>query len=325
LGASIKCGVQGNSSGSNGIGVEGYSTSATGFTYGIKGISASTDGKGVYGYSNGTGIFGESSSNDGTGVYGVAERCGVFGKSTSAYGAGVQGWGSKYGVYGECPVTTGYAGYFSGNLAVTGNVGIGTNDPAYRLDVAGSINLNKGSTGGSIYCNGYEALGFDGDVFSWGFQSQYNYFARPVAIGINDFTGYLLTVNGTAAKPGGGSWTTWSDIRLKDIQGNYEKGLKEIIALKPVKFNYKEGNACNLPSDQNYVGFIAQDVQKVFPEAVAEGKDGYLSLDVNSINVAMVNAVKELKAENDQLKSENELMNERITKLEKLVAASLSK
>jgi|GEM_PF-788674 len=340
LGVSPKYGVVGQSSASNGIGVEGYSTSASGFTYGIKGISASADGKGVYGYSNGTGIFGESSSNDGTGVYGVAERYGVYGNSNAANGTGVFGYAPKYGVYGECPFpTSGYAGYFNGRLAVTGNVGIGTNDPGYRLDVAGSINLNKGSTGGAIYCNGNEALWFDGNTFSWGYESQLNYFARPVAIGINDYTGYLLTVNGTAAKPGGGTWATWSDIRLKNIQGNYEKGLKEIIALKPVKFNYKVGNTCSLPSDQNYVGFIAQDVQKVFPEAVSEGKDGYLTLDVNSINVALVNAVKELDAENDRLKAEsnnlkaenellklkNDQIDSRLTKLEKIISASAMK
>src|SRR5574344_2184136 len=149
----------------------------------------------------------------------------------------------------------------------------------------------------------------------------------------------MLVVNGAAAKPGGGTWSTWSDIRLKDIQGNYEKGLGEIIKLKPVKFNYKAGNACNLPSDQNYVGFIAQDVQKVFPEAVSEGKDGYLSLDVNSINVALVNAIKELKdendkmnaeaqrlkAENENLKLKNEQVDARLNQLEKLIKTMSSK
>jgi hypothetical protein len=314
-------GVQGLSYSSSGTGVFGNNIATTGYTFGVKGLAGSVNGTGVYGDGGQYGVYGESNSSNGTGVYGVAERYGVSGISTSAYGAGVYGWGSKYGVYGECPNPSGYAGYFSGILAVTGNVGIGVINPdfSYMLDVAGSINLNKGSTGGAIYCNGSEALWFDGNTFSWGYESQLNYFARPVAIGINDYTGYMLTVNGTAAKPGGGSWTTWSDSRLKDIQGNYEKGLKEIIALKPVKFNYKEGNACNLPSDQNYVGFIAQDVQKIFPEAVSEGKDGYLSLDANAINVALVNAIKELKAENDKLKADNKQFEDRLAKIEKLL------
>jgi hypothetical protein len=82
-----------------------------------------------------------------------------------------------------------------------------------------------------------------------------------------------------------------------------------------VKYNYKKENALNFPSDQNYVGFVAQDVQKIFPEAVSEGKDGYLILDVNSIDVAMVNAFKELKAENDKLKADCDLLKTESNKL----------
>lgn len=318
-GSSISCGVRGFSSSETGIGVIGNNPSGSGYTFGVKGFAGSENGTGVYGDGGKYGVYGETSSSNGIGVYGIADSYGVKGTSTSSFGAGVYGWGAKYGVYGECPVPTGYAGYFSGHIAVTGNVGIGTSDPAYKIDVAGSINLNKGKTGSAILCNGNEALGFDGSVFSWGFQSQYNYFARAIAIGTSDYPGNnMLVVNGTAAKPGGGTWATWSDLRLKDLHGNYEKGLSEIIALQPVKFSYKVGNICHLPSDQNYVGFVAQEVQKVFPEAVTEGKDGYLNLDVNSINVALVNAVKELKNENDRLKKEIDQFNSRLSILEKL-------
>jgi hypothetical protein len=202
-----------------------------------------------------------------------------------------------------------------------GNIGIGTDNPTHLLDIAGNLNLNSDvSSGIALYCNSKEALWFDGTYFSWGFgASSHNYFDKPIAIGGFVSPGAnLLVVNGAAAKPGGGSWATWSDIRLKDIHGNYEKGLKEITSLQPVKFTYKEGNVCKLPSDQNYVGFIAQEVQNVFPEAVSEGKDGYLTLDVNSINIALVNAIKELKVENDILRA-------RLEKLENIIEANAQK
>jgi hypothetical protein len=329
-----KYGVYGETNTSNAIGVYGVNSSTTGYTYGVFGTSASTDGTGVYGnggafgvYGNSPvyGIYGTSASTSGHGVYAIETSTsgttfGVKGISNSSSGTGVYGSSKKYGIYGDCLISGGYAGYFNGRLAVTGYVGIGVSDPSYMLDVAGSINLNSGKTGSALYCNGNEALGFDGNVFSWGYQSQYNYFARPVAIGTSDYPGSnLLVVNGSAAKPGGGSWTTWSDLRLKDIHGNYEKGLNEIISLQPVKFTYKVGNACHLPSDQNYVGFVAQEVRKIFPEAVTEGKDGYLNLDVNAINVALVNAVKELKNENDRLKKEIEQFNSRLAKIENLI------
>lgn len=90
---------------------------------------------------------------------------------------------------------------------------------------------------------------------------------------------------------------------MKDIKGTYEKGLSEVIKLHPVNFRYKVDNPLELPSDEDYVGFIAQEVQPYFPEAVSEDNDGYLSFDMHPILVAMVNSVKELKAENDALKA----------------------
>jgi hypothetical protein len=74
------------------------------------------------------------------------------------------------------------------------------------------------------------------------------------------------------------------------------------------------GNARKLPYNQNYVGFFPICTEGLPRGAVSEDKDGYLSLDVNSINVALVNAIKELKAENDQL-------NARLDKLEILMEA----
>ena len=46
---------------------------------------------------------------------------------------------------------------------------------------------------------------------------------------------------GDAGKTSGGAdWIVISDNRLKDIQGEYQKGLNEINQLKTVVFNYKK-------------------------------------------------------------------------------------
>lgn len=114
-----------------------------------------------------------------------------------------------------------------------------------------------------------------------------------------------LTVSGaTAERPGGGPWDAVSDARVKDVKGEYTKGLDEIVELNPVEYSYKEGNEMNYDSTVEYVGLIAQEVQNVFPEAVSETVSGLLQLDANPINVALINAVKELKAQNDELKEE---------------------
>jgi hypothetical protein len=108
---------------------------------------------------------------------------------------------------------------------------------------------------------------------------------------------YLLHVNGTAGKLGGGSWDNASDIRLKDIDGAYTRGLEDIIRLRPIRFHYKHGNARSLPSSNAEIGFVAQEVREVFPECVTQGADGYMDFNMHAVNVALVNAVTELHAQ----------------------------
>jgi hypothetical protein len=126
---------------------------------------------------------------------------------------------------------------------------------------------------------------------------------------------FLLEVNGSAGKPDGGSWSNSSDERLKNITGEYQEGLNAVIRLRPIRFHYKEGNPRGLPIDEEYIGFIAQEVQEVFPEAVNEGPDGYLDFNMHPVNVALVNAIKELKAENEIIKAENMAMREDIARI----------
>lgn len=112
-----------------------------------------------------------------------------------------------------------------------------------------------------------------------------------------------LEITGQAYKPGGGSWTNSSDARLKNVDGSYAKGLSDIIQLRSIRFHYKKDNPRRLPYTTQEIGFVAQEVQTVFPECVSEGTDGYLEFNMHAINVAMVNAVQEL---NVQLKTERE-------------------
>jgi hypothetical protein len=211
----------------------------------------------------------------------------------------------------------------------TGNVGIGTTSPAQKLDVSGIVQVRTTSNGflqlnpGSTTQNGY--VGFFGagatrsGYVGWGNQGNVHLTADTGMVvlqaGASGWTATLdntgsFSVPGAAYKPGGGAWAASSDARLKDIDGDYDQGLDSIIRLNPVTFHYKKDNARKEPSDKSFVGLLAQEVQKAFPEAVSEGRDGYLSLDTTPINFAVINAIKELKADNDNLRAELQAANE---------------
>ncbi len=131
-----------------------------------------------------------------------------------------------------------------------------------------------------------------------------------VTINTGTTSPYLFYVNGSAAKPGSGTWTVYSDGRLKENVADYTYGLDAIANLRPVNYNYKEDNPLEIPSDETHTGIIAQELMEVIPEAVEKTENGYYAVDTDPVIWALVNAVKELKKQNEELK-------ERIEGLEK--------
>jgi Chaperone of endosialidase len=111
-----------------------------------------------------------------------------------------------------------------------------------------------------------------------------------------------LSVNGTASKPGGGSWATFSDERLKNVKGRFSSGLEAIMQLQPLRYEYKPNNALYIKSGLEHVGFGAQAVQRIIPEAVTRNENGYLMVNNDPILWTMLNAIKEQQDEIAQLK-----------------------
>jgi hypothetical protein len=112
----------------------------------------------------------------------------------------------------------------------------------------------------------------------------------------------LLSVNGDASKVGGGSWQTFSDQRLKNISGPFNSGLKAVMQLQPLRYQYRPNNAVGIKPNGEHIGFAAQAVQKVIPEAVSANADGYLMVNNDPIIWTMLNAIKEQQKEIVELK-----------------------
>lgn len=107
-----------------------------------------------------------------------------------------------------------------------------------------------------------------------------------------------LSVNGNASKSAGGtSWAVFSDERLKNIKGPFTRGLNTLLRLQPIRYQYKPDNTLGLPGESEEVGFSAQAVEKVLPEAVSRTQQGYLQLQSDPILWTMLNAIKEQQAQ----------------------------
>ena len=91
-----------------------------------------------------------------------------------------------------------------------------------------------------------------------------------------------------------------SDKRLKENIKPIESALDKVSKLQGVTFDWKEKGITNLKED---IGFIAQDVQKVIPELVRENEDGMLSIRHQGIAPILLEAIKELKQEIEELKN----------------------
>jgi hypothetical protein len=64
----------------------------------------------------------------------------------------------------------------------------------------------------------------------------------------------------------------------------------------------RESVAAKLSTRQ--VGFLAQDVEKVFPDWVTEGESGYKGIDMRHLNAVLVNAINEQQGQIDALRNE---------------------
>jgi hypothetical protein len=102
---------------------------------------------------------------------------------------------------------------------------------------------------------------------------------------------YTLFVDGDAGKPGGGSWSSSSDRRLKQNINSYTDGLAEIQKIHPVKYQYN--TLSGYDTETEHVGIVAQELQKITPYMVSEDERGYLSVDNSAMTYMLVNAVKE--------------------------------
>jgi hypothetical protein len=185
----------------------------------------------------------------------------------------------------------------SGNGYVAGNVGIGTTSPGEKLEVAGGVKAK----------------------FNYWLLS--NNTAQTLAGMRHDGNDLLYVYNDNACNngvylaEGGTSWLAFSDARLKKDVEPFGNILDKVCQLDAKRFHM----ITDPDTMTKRMGFIAQDVQRLFPDLV-DCSSGYLALSYSDFGVLSVEVIKELRAEKDAeiaaLKNENGELEKKLESLQ---------
>jgi hypothetical protein len=140
-------------------------------------------------------------------------------------------------------------------------------------------------------------------------------------------TDYIrITTAGAITNPTGtASWNTGSDRRIKENieRASYDKCYENINKLELNRFNYVSGfNTVN--RDKTQLGFIAQEVNDIFPKAISSQEyytnelciPDLLSIDITQINYSLYGAVKKLIKINENYETKMETFDRRLKTIE---------
>jgi hypothetical protein len=101
------------------------------------------------------------------------------------------------------------------------------------------------------------------------------------------------------------AFTVSSDERLKENIETIEDPLGKLRAIRGVRYNFAKNESRKILNPEGrQLGVLAQDVQKVLPEAVSPAPDGYLSVNYNALIPVLLQAVKEQQTQIEILQAE---------------------
>jgi hypothetical protein len=170
----------------------------------------------------------------------------------------------------------------SGNLAVGATSGFGGNrlyasGVASATNSSGVLGVQSSTAGDTAYPVAFFCK-FDSN-------STTSQVYLRFAMNNNGTSSGQINANGTNAAAFG----SWSDRRLKENITELPSQLANIMALRPVEFDYIESEGGG-----HQIGFIAQEVQAIYPDLVGERDDGMLTLsDMNKNDARLIKAIQE--------------------------------
>jgi len=167
-----------------------------------------------------------------------------------------------------------------------------------RIDSSGNMMVGKTAVGASTLGAEMRPDGFVGSAKASSANGSITFGAYSTTASQYQFyVGMAGTIYARAT-----SISSLSDERRKENIVDLETGLPEVMALKPRRFDWKDG------SETNVAGFIAQEVETVLPDLIGEwedeNNDDLKSVKMGDMLPTLVKAIQEQQEQIEQLKAE---------------------
>jgi hypothetical protein len=279
--------LKGTNSGAANTGYAGYFNNpdtGSGANYGIYSTVGSTTAtagnfQNFVSSGNTIGLYGESDSTGGTAAYFIAKAA----------------TGSTNGIYAQANSTSGIAASF--NATATSGTTYGLHSVAASTGTFGAGYFNASASSGTTY----GVYSIDASTSGYG-----GYFTNSTSTGIALFCSSTLSTG----CGGNQTWNSTSDVRLKDRIADLPpaRGLTAILKLRPITFRWKDKTT----DKGQRIGFIAQEVEPVYPEIVGTDSGGMKSIGYGDLVVPLIKALQEQHVEIDALNAANEVLRREI-------------
>jgi hypothetical protein len=186
------------------------------------------------------------------------------------------------------------------NLQGGGTVGIGCPTPntnGGNLILKSGVGTGSGSQGNIQLLNGNVGIGTSAP------SSKLEVCGNTRIIGTLNVSSTVTSLSGI---------TCPSDLRYKKNITPLNNPVQKLMQLNGVNYYWKTAEFPDMKfNDKMQMGFIAQDVEKIFPEMVFTDEAGFKSIDYSRLTPVLVETIKEQEKEIMQIK-------ERLSQLEKL-------
>ncbi len=214
-------------------------------------------------------------------------------------------------------------------IRASGGVGIGTNSPSVPLTVDGGTDVSLSSGG---YLTTGSITGVNITMDNNEIVARNN--GASETLHLNNSSGnVIICENGGNVGIGTGAPTqklhvsgnicytgtigACSDERYKKDVETIGNALETLLKLRGVTYNWKQDEFPDMKfDDQKHLGFLAQELKDLLPGVVMVDQNGYMSVDYGRLTPLLVEAMKQLKAENDELRAKTD----RIAELEAQMA-----